>query len=869
MRKLLSIVASALAAVVMFSCEEAVEPAGLTVAPETLSFKASAANQTVDISSALAWTAQVSEGGEWVSLSATSGEGNSQITVSVATNATGANRSASVTFKSGDESAVLAIEQTGSSVETPEGVIVPEPIYRPDIFSPVDYVADCAEGGMDGVTIEITRKETNNFVFEVRPGANIQSYRMDVYPLCRLYNSIYESARQGGMDMNKQLSADVIETMIRGYIFDNAGAGAFTFSIDNLEDYMNHEFDWMNSGYAQAKIVPDCEYIVAAVGCFDAEGTDQGDLSLCYVRTPYKSLIGQPEVGIDVITSYDAMQVTYVPNDDCKYFYQWVSNAEDLKPYIEIYGDKLYADFMRNAVYQPTSREDVDNHRYYISFGLNASAEVPIMATAIGLDKNYTPAEEFQSEEFYLKQRPETTGPAESTITIDEEHLGAGIFWVNVELGANCSAAVMKVLPKEEADAVMAGDDASKEAYARFVYQDGWGFSNQNYLYNRETDELLGSSYSMKDVWTGSKPDTEYVIIWTAMNQYRELAPLQCTESFRTLPIVLDNPSASEENVVLNLSHTGVQRVNIEFVYDFEKAANIHFQYIEGFETYGASVPTPESSREDLLAFLYQAGDIEMGAPSANHWWTVPAGIERWTDILNPNTTYTIAYVAEDWNGVMGEVKFATTKTDPLQGGENPQATITGGFTMTDNVPYFQFDMGQDAMQLYYMSSSDDALNFRLLGDKRKLRYKDIQPAWENYCMEYALKTYAMSSKQQADHGDIALCIPVGGTADAPIFGSLEHLIFADDDGDGTGEFRNLGYYYPDEYAADQASSVSPLRQQLIKSIMRPTQGMKASELPEVETGVRTVRYGKVSEDAIVINLDYDKFSSHPKASGK
>lgn len=136
--------------------------------------------------------------------------------------------------------------------------------------------------------------------------------------------------------------------------------------------------------------------------------------------------------------------------------------------------------------------------------------------------------------------------------------------------------------------------------------------------------------------------------------------------------------------------------------------------------------------------------------------------------------------------------------------------------------------------------------------------------------MEYALKTYAITSKQEASHGEIALCIPVGGSADAPIFGSLEHLIFADDDGDGSGEFRNLGYYYPDEYAADQeASSVSPLRQQTVKSVMRPTQGVKSSELPAVDYGKRTVRFGAISDDAIEVNLDYNKFSSHPKASGK
>ncbi len=747
-------------------------------------------------------------------------------------------------------------------VEQPTG---PEAIYRPDVITPVDYVADLAEGGMDGVTIKITDKATNNFKFEVRPGANVQSYRLDVYPLCRLYNSLYENLRQGGADMTKQASKATVESMIRGFIFDSSGAGAYTFSSNNMEDYLNHEFDWMNTPYAQAKVVPDCEYVIAAVGCFDTEGTDQGDLTLCYVRTPFKDLIGKPEVGMDIITTFDAMQVTYLPNDDCKYFYQWVSNEEDLQPYIDAYGDKMYIDFMRNAVYDPTSREDLEAHTYYINFGVNASSEVPLMATAIGLDKNYTPAPEFQSEVFSLKARPEQTTDAVSKIEIDRAHIGSSVFWLNVELGANCSAAVMKVLSRSEAENIMAYTDEAKAEYATFLYQDGWGFGNTNYRYNRETDELFGSGIELSEPWVTCEPDTEYIIVWTAMNQYRELAPLQFTDVVKTKTVELNNPSASKENAVLNLTHTGVQQVHIEFTYDFEKTAKIHFQYIEGFGGgEGMNIPTQESSREELLSFLYADGDIEMGSYSANHWWTEPAGVDRWTDILDPNTTYTVAYVAEDWDGVLGEVRFASTKTEALQGGDNPQASLTGQFA-PDGTPYFLFEMGQDAMQLYYMASADPALNFELLGNNKKLTCKEALAAWENFCMANSLKSYAMKHELIAEHGDIALCIPVGGTADAPVFGSLSHLIFAD------GEFRDLGFYYPNDYKPESASAqMQSLRQRVLNSAMRSVGYVPAEELPEVECGRRnSVRFGDVQEGGVELNLDYQMFSAHPKATGK
>lgn len=862
-RKFLSFIAAAFAAVAMFSCKEPVVETEISVNPESITFSATAGSEKVNLYSTAEWNATITQGAEWITLSEVSGASHDgDITVSVSANSTGTERNGRVVFKSGELSAELHVGQ-GAGNATPSGVIIPDPIYRPDVFSPVDYVADFADGGMDGVTIEITAKETNNFKFQVRPGANVQSYRLDVYPLCRLYNSLYENARQSGVDMNSQLSADLVESMIRGFIFDSSGAGAYTFSNDNMEDYLNHEFDWMNTAYAQAKVVPNCEYVIAAVGCFDSEGTEQGDLTLCYVRTPYKALIGDPALELDVITTYDAMQVTYIPNDDCKYFYQWVSNEVDLTPYIDAYGDKMYIDFMRNAVYDPTSRDDVENHTYYVNFGLSASAEVPIMATAIGLDKNYTPSEEFQSKVFTLKQRPEETQDAQSKITIDYDHVGAGVFWLTAELGANCSAAVMKVLPRSEAESIKNQDATQQAAYAEFLYQDGWGFGNTNYRYNRETDELFGSGITISEPWVTCEPDTEYMIVWTAMNQYRELAPLQFTDVVKTKSQVFDSPATSKEDAVLTLTHTGVQQVNIRFDYNFENTSKIHFQYIEGFGGDGVNVPTKESSREEFINFLYASGDIETGAYSANHWWTEPHNWDKWTDILDPNTTYTIAYMAEDWDGVLGEVKFASTKTDALVGGENPEAKIEGDWDL-DGTPYFRFSMIQDAMQLYYMASEDPALNFKDLG-KSKLRYKDILPAWENFCMEYSLKTYAMSIEVVAHHGSIALCIPVGGTTDTPIFGEMSHLIYADDANDGKGEFRDLGYYYPNDH---KPSSVAA-RQRVLNAVMRSTSIVPASELPAVEYGKRDVRFGQISGDAIEVNIDYNKLSAHPNASGK
>ena len=81
-----------------------------------------------------------------------------------------------------------------------------------------------AEGSDIGVTIEVTKVEHQNFVFELRPGAMIQSFRFDVFPVSQLYNTLLNDNMVGKdeVDINEQ---------IRKYIFAEDGTGGFQISV--------------------------------------------------------------------------------------------------------------------------------------------------------------------------------------------------------------------------------------------------------------------------------------------------------------------------------------------------------------------------------------------------------------------------------------------------------------------------------------------------------------------------------------------------------------------------------------------------------------------------------------------------------------
>ena len=84
-----------------------------------------------------------------------------------------------------------------------------------------------AEGGDDGVTIEVTEVENETFILNLKPGKYIQSYKLDVYPLAMLYNYMFEEKKA-----NPDKTA---EQMILESIFATDGSGGYEFSVNDLE----------------------------------------------------------------------------------------------------------------------------------------------------------------------------------------------------------------------------------------------------------------------------------------------------------------------------------------------------------------------------------------------------------------------------------------------------------------------------------------------------------------------------------------------------------------------------------------------------------------------------------------------------------
>ena len=82
--------------------------------PETVTFDSESGSKTFELTSSTSWT--VSSDQEWCSVTPTNGSGNVSLKVSVTNNTTSSTRTARITFKSGTNTKVITVTQTGDTI---------------------------------------------------------------------------------------------------------------------------------------------------------------------------------------------------------------------------------------------------------------------------------------------------------------------------------------------------------------------------------------------------------------------------------------------------------------------------------------------------------------------------------------------------------------------------------------------------------------------------------------------------------------------------------------------------------------------------------------------------------------------------------
>ena len=703
----------------------------------------------------------------------------------------------------------------------PDVPVNPDPSLPPN---PIKWGENEVDGGERGVGIKVTSNTEHNFVFECTPGSKVQSYRLDVYPLCRMYNYLFESVGKG-----VQATEEEVEDLIIEALYNSEGAGAYTFSRSTLGDsYPNAEFDWANSKYSQSEIVPGAEYLIITIGCNDEGGQNPADMKICHLKTPVQSVVGSPRVDIDVTTGYRAVGIQYRPNEDCKYFYQFCGDAEPIDAFINTYGKPLYIDFMRHWIKAAEEAQVPQEELYYtVNFGYTADPKRMVTATSIGLDENKTPGE-YVRQDFHLKEIDQNAEKPECSLVVSRA--GASMVDMNVEMKKNCVAMFYRIFSASDWAPYENGDEATMTALAQALDQEGWGVKNTNFA---QEGSFKGTQFQYD-----LAPNTSYVVAYVGRNKYGQLSGVKHA-SFSTIARITDTPDASEADINITISDPGRTSLMLNYSYNQNTAVFYH-QYIM----------TPDlledGNKAELIKYLLSA--------DSNVWPAeATGGVESftWTG-LNPATEYTFAYLAEDWNGVLTDVKIVKANTEAIIAGPNPTMELDGYMSEIGNFTV-HFSIVKDVAKVYHTILED---KYSASGD---YTYQECMDVWKEYCLDYGLTTVNSTTQSYDKTSEakrlVALCVPIGADSDGnEVIGDL-YTVFYDKD---KGIITDPSVLFPDAPKSAKGM-IGTAKPQVIKKDKRIPANMIIKEEVKKNTP------GAMMSGS-TIYLDLKKLGKHPHA---
>lgn len=623
---------------------------------------------------------------------------------------------------------------------------------------PLNVQEDGFDAKDNGVSINVSSVRDNNIIFNLVPGSAIKSYRVDVYPKAMLYNLLLN---EGCVDGTTAMCEDKIIQLLQ----NSSSSGSTVFNL-TFDDFSEKEFDWANSEYSGAVVVPDCEYYVLVLGCYDPDGVNPASLSIASVTTMKKELVGDPQIAIEAETGYRAFIVRYHPNEDCKFFYHWIWSTKEMSEYIDLFGDRMMRDFCRTAVsqaYDATLEENL-----YVKRTFDTAVDVirENTAIAVAVDANGTPSSEIMRYDFSLMEIPEGDFTPVARIKAGSR-ISATLAYLDIEMEKNCMSCFYRIYTAENAELVkgLSADEKYAEAYS--IASEGWGVANNNFSFNSDLGTLTGSAFKTSNSQVELLPDTEYVVLYVAKNNFGELSELCFSEPFRTKPLVRDNPDACIADVKLELTDISRWGFTYNFTYDFETTACYRFQIVWPFD---ADDPTTEedddfirpphylddaNDRQKWMTFFYDTFQIGPAGPVpiVNMWEAERSNYDGYSMYgYDSGITYVIAYCAEDINGVVGPVKFAQATTTAPNPGPNPVVTIEG---LTYNPQTGEIDgrfvANEDAKMIKYFSvtSSDASLYSACalndLVNTGRRDYETYMTLWESQLIQLGLSSNAES----------------------------------------------------------------------------------------------------------------------------
>lgn len=710
----------------------------------------------------------------------------------------------------------------------------PEPLDHSDVNIPIGWGEYSVEASGLGVSIEVTSVEEKDFTFICRPGASVKSFKMCAYPLAQIYNVLLEQDMLGADPVD-------VEEALRLYLDErNSGASSgmvggsdvyYSESV-NGDDYSELEFKWSEAPYTySAPIVPDAEYLIVTLAYLeDVAAGEQGALSVCYLRTDSKPLVGNPGLTIQIIPYYAGFEARYrANNSSAAGFYEYIGVKEEVEEYIETFGRRLYRDYLRTWRMGEAYDFESSNASIQIELGEDDKA----LVAAVAVDVNGTPTADFEQADSQLKPLPEGMVDATATLSIVEDKVGSMIFWVEADMDEFTRDVNIRVLPADQAAPFRKGGNASDEeraALAANLCLEGWRIQNPNFHFDEENNRPFddGDGAVVRDIQVDMKSilsGKEYAVVYVARNFYNIASEVKVSDVVTTKTRNVTDPDAFKKTFEVKTEKPTPIGFTIHFTFNPEEVATYYWQIVsptENGQANPASGNKPQIpgfweankpldltgehtgkpvTHADWVKYYFEAVD-QFNNPLCNVWFynpldetTVDNGdgtvTDSWTfaDMV-AGTQYEIAFAAEDWDGNLSETTVISQTTQAMNPGPDPEITLvcqpsqgtpgfTGQVTLVKDIAKVLVMYGETEAEIgvdpelilsgsdrYYYNEYIKMMRDRVIGAG-----EDGETGGLSYYTDVPLS-------YSGEGPCFVLCVPVGEDEYGEVFGDLKYAIY-------------------------------------------------------------------------------------------
>ena len=636
-----------------------------------------------------------------------------------------------------------------------------EPV-RPPMES-VDAEANSSEG----VSLYVSDISDSDFVIRTAMGEDVDSYYFDVAPMAKVFNDWVDYNAQQEAAGSKPVDNFEDYVMIR--LESKAGSGGYNFKQEI-------DLQWGESIYKQHQLIHTADYFIMCLGL--TEGNVRGELTTLQVPLHQRDLVGDPRADIELISDYRMVQYTFTKNADAAAYYQLATDTKQVKAIDEWYAankekynlpDTFYRDLICCFVQSPHT----DNFTDSVDWGDAGNPDVSVTVMTVGLDENLTPNTEMNRKTVNLTPKPDMDKAKINKIEITR--CSATLVEFEYDVDWTVTRAIYFNLVDEAGKALAMSQYTGQNpniTWKQVLYLGGYGQNE------------LNAKNEPRYHFYGMQPDHEYTLYICARNKVDDQDVIYNDEIYeddriieipvKTLPLVTDRPEDSKAELKVKLVDEQRQSFKIEYEWN---AATVS---ISEFVLW--TKDDPQSSGYVADPYDYPAIKQRL-IKEGQAYGVTHKDAERSTGFTgyDPGNTYHHYIIAEDENGVLGEMIHTEANTKAIKGGPNPEATISGIIrTLRDGVTkewYVTFESNEDATQMVYMVG-DQTYSGEGLTEEEKIDKWTETLLGEQGMTTSSMKTYINVTVTRYSEL-VALCIPYGLTEkNERCMGKLAYLLF-------------------------------------------------------------------------------------------